>query len=138
MAEWEKLYQKVAFLENECFCYAGKGYSFFFPSPLPLFFFSSKCLFLFCRDFKQFTSFISSLVIFGWFLHVALEIHLRLCLYLCPYGLSLEMSFCLLRARVYVVIVLLLSLLPFLFPAMKALPFFFLIIQHLNLFVLSW
>lgn len=48
------------------------------------------------------------------------------------------MSFCLLCARVYVVIVLLLSLLPFLFPAMKALPFFFLIIQHLNLFVLSW
>lgn len=90
-----------------------------------VFFFFPKCLFLCCRDFKQFTSSVSSLVISGWFLHVALEMCLRLHLYLCPYGLSLETSFCLLCASwVYVVIVLLLSLLPFLFPVMKALHFF--------------
>lgn len=46
-------------------------------------------------------------------------------IFLCPYVLSLDMSFFPLCVEDYVVFVLLLSLLPFLFfPAMKALPFF--------------
>lgn len=87
------------------------------------FFFPQKMFILFCWDFKQFTPSVSSLVVFAWFLHVAFEMHLRLCFYLCPYGLSLETSFCPLRTWVCVVTVLV-SLLPFLFPITKALPFF--------------